>query len=458
MKNALTIFIGVNVSWGAIEWILPACTYLKEHSNVNIIFVILRKSKSEIFRGNKKLENDINQITAHQCYDLFDILPKWTRTVADLIRFLLVNLFYRWKSGDYNIHNRIFRYWYKFSKKLFWNKSLIKWLDHECIDICLTDEYSEKAFFGEMKKRNVRIGYYPDASTTIFSPDVYFDFKPIKEKYIKNQFLEFDYYLSDTKWRTDFIKSLVDNKPTFGVGSPKYDSYWIDYLDRRATRGNDLLRISNNKKNILVLLKNEYSIDSYFQDFRQLLTDIIRVSLKDKNFHVIIKPHPRQNKPLLLSIMSQFPEERVSLSEVSSITLIAVSDIIISMPTSAIFDASIRGRPVIEYLDFVRINTVLKAKYDEIPKGVLGIDISMDSNGNLTSAYRDLQVAQGANNPKELESLLKANKDKTPQPTVRNIRDIFPDGACQRVADTIQIIAKESSDFGTSLGRIRDGN
>ena len=190
---------------------------------------------------------------------------------------------------------------------------------------------------------------------------------------------------------------------------------------------------------ILVLLKNEYSIYSDLNDFQKLLKDIISVCLKGNAAHVIIKPHPRQDLQLLSKILNQYSREHLTVSEESAISLICKSNVVIAMPSSVIFTALIMERPVIEYLDFNRINRILKRENKTISKGsIYGWDKSLTDSGELTSIYRKLKLAHGANNLKELETWIERyNMGNLPSYGTENLREIFPDGASKKIADII---------------------
>ena len=438
MKNELTIIIGVVKMWGSIEWILPICRYMKENvENINIVFLILRKSKSEIIKENKQLNDLIIDISSNQYYDFFDILPLWAKLVDRFIKYILNVFIYKPQSIPHNIHNRPNRYWFLIVKKIFWKHSIRRWIERIKPDLCLSDFIFDDALFHELRKQGIKIGYYPDATGFIFSPDIHFDYQYLKQEYRSSSFMEYDFYLSDTKWRKDFINDINSEKKIMVVGPPRFDEYWIDYTRKKYIYKN-ITKINNEEKcNILVLLKSSHEINSKFHNFEELLREIILVCLSDKTKHITIKPHPSEDKTILDKIVNQFPKNRITVSHDSSIMLIEMNDIIISMPTGVILTSLILERPVIEYFNYQKVNTILRNRYNKIPKNILGVQASLDSNGDITSIYRKLGLVHSADNPQELELLMKQMKSELNSETIFKVRKFFPDGACHKATDAI---------------------
>ena len=449
MQKRLSIIIGVHKSWGSIEWILPVCKYLKDnYANVSIIFLILRKAKSEIFKENIEIKKSVDMVSNHQCYDLFDIMPEWINFISILIKRILTNFFYKWKSVPYNEHNRIYRYWFIFVKKVFWQKSMRKWIHKIDPDICLSDAYTED-LFRELKNNGVKIGFYPDATNLMFSPDLlpaltmqheYFERLKNKSAF---ELSDYDFYLAETKYRANLTKNVVGKKSVFHVGPPDLDSFWLDYLIGKSKKGSGIILTNRYDNKILVLLQKEYAVNVYGNNFKNLLSEIISVCLKDKKAYLTLKPHPNLNRQLLHKIVDQYPRDRISISEEASIILIEVNDIVISMPTSVIYTAVLMGRPVIEYFNYSKAKNILKDKYHQIQNNILGIE-SIDDKGDITSIYRKLLNVRGANNPYELELLLKTDNEVAAQVGMNNLRGIFPDGACQKAAGAILTMKDQS--------------
>ena len=181
----------------------------------------------------------------------------------------------------------------------------------------------------------------------------------------------------------------------------------------------------------------EYQINQKCNDFEELMHQILSTCLKVENLLLHIKPHPQQDEFMLQKILSRYPQNRVEITNKSSITLIERAQFIISMPTGVIINALVMGKPVIEYFNYKKMNAALRQKYEKVPKGLLGCQVSLDNQGNLTSLYEKLNLVSVANTPEELESLLHRNLQKHRHEELTDIRTIFPDGACRKGAEAI---------------------
>lgn len=323
------------------------------------------------------------------------------------------------------------------------------WINEIKPDVCLSDTYIEddvhedaKSLFQELKNRGIQIGYYPDATNLMFSPDLlpaltmspqYFD--RLKRK-VDFELSDYDFFLTDTKYRTDFIKEIVDRRVVFHVGPPDLDTVWLDHLIQKAKKGTIALSNETDINRVLVLLQKEYAVNVHDNDFRSLFREILSVCLNDPKAHVTLKPHPNLNQQLLYDLLSEYPRDRVSISEVASIVLIEASDIVISMPTSVILTAVLMGRPVIEYFNYGKANKVLIGDSHQLQNKILGTE-SIDDKGNITSIYRKLLIVQGANNPDELQTLLNGDNQAATKTGMDSLRLLYPDGACRKTVEAI---------------------
>ena len=244
-KNCTTVVITVTAMWGSIEWILPACQYLKGSvAGLKIIFLILRKDKKEIFKGNLSLAERINEITEGCCYDYFDLSPGWIRCGVEWI-----GRFNRWLTEKTVLRLKALFFWH------IWNK-----IDKKCIEsfvsrcrpnIALMDGFVQIPY-SAFKKHDINVGYYLPAPSFSFCKDAWVD----TEKSGKNRtFFGFDFFLVDTKDTSTFFQMLNPQKKVFQTGCPKYDTKWIstlkhcrpDFVKQRANSDNPLV--------ILILLK-----------------------------------------------------------------------------------------------------------------------------------------------------------------------------------------------------------
>jgi hypothetical protein len=419
--------------WGSIEWILPACKYLRDHyDNVEIIFLILRKRKEEIFKNNHELETLTADVSSRECLDLSYFLPRWIASVSNILNWFekkIPNIFFR----------KIHSLWFRLNWEIFGKGPFRKWVDMIKPDIGLMDSH-KNALFNELKKSGIRVGFFLTSPSLAFSPDVWIDRQKLSLIYTDAYY---DFFLADTKWAGDFFKSVVQKKPVFLVGCPKFDSSWINYLKGKSISYSEDVQ-SPDLKNILILLKNESSQIFKHIDFRESLSEIINACLKTKNVRLTLKPHPRQDIPLLKEIIGQYPDADITVSNKPSFILIDNADLIIAFPNGVILDALISGRPVIEYFDYIRLNRIIKDKFGKIPMGTFGGMGYLNKNGSLTSVFRGFRLVFEADKQEELELLIMKLINGDVICEVKDIRNIFPDNASKRAAEALLTIAHYS--------------
>lgn len=84
-NNPSVCVVAIDTMWGAIEWILPLCKYLKDNKDMQIVFVLFRYNAKDIFRENKFLKMLVDDVSDNRCYDMSFFAPSWGR-------FILKNL------------------------------------------------------------------------------------------------------------------------------------------------------------------------------------------------------------------------------------------------------------------------------------------------------------------------------------------------------------------------------
>jgi len=288
-----------------------------------------------------------------------------------------------------------------------------------------------------LNEATVKTGFYPTATSFAFSPDIYCDNWASYQTLVTKGYDTFDFYLVDTEWRSDFFKKIAGENPVFKIGPPRFDTYWMGlYKEKTGQKAGDLMNNAY-KRNILILLKNESSLVFQYTSFEKALHEIIQACLTDKDTYITIKPHPRQNHQLLDKVLRQYSQAGITISHDSSFLLINRADIVISMPSGVILSALIMEKPVIEYFNFSNLNNVLQSKPDTLSKGMFGGLGCLDSNGSITSIHRKLGLVQPADKPEELELLITKFRNESVLPEVKDIRHLFPDGACKKASEVI---------------------
>lgn len=431
----MRLLASIQSMWGSLEWIMPVCKYLKDNCHdIEIIFVFFRKDKRDIFGSNRGLEELTREISSGKYYDLFAVSPPWLRCV----------------SGIFNRCGRLFPltllkkledFWFKVNWKLLGKAFMAKWLDKINPDISLMDGH-RNVLFTRLKIKGIKRGFFLTSPSFVFSPEVWIDSEKRKMLYSN---MGFDFFLVDTYETFAFFRDFYEEQKICEVGTPKFDTWWIKYIEERAKCQSDGFGEKDFKKSVLILLKNESSAVFKDIDFETVLREIIDVCCRDKETRIIIKPHPRQNIYHLKEILSRYPRAKIVISYESSFVLISKVSYVISMPSGIIFDALIMGKPVIEYFHYGNFNRILKGKFGRIPKNALGGMSYIDSNGCLTSIFRGKELVLRADTPEELAAVfLRLDNDKALW-RVKNMRDRFPEGASRKSVEfLLTMIGKES--------------
>lgn len=429
MSKKITIIVGIHSSWSCIEWILPACKYLLDHNkNLNIYFFILRKRKSELLPDNHPLKHMVQDITSTLPIDFLDIFPKWIKIIADMLDYLHKKTTFRLFR---KIENLLVRVTLKIVGTILIEKVVCKLNP----DITLMDD-SNNVLFKELKRRGVKLGYIPPAPSFSFLPGVWVEEKDIFNSNCLHS--PFDFFLMDNRWAADFFESIIDKKPVFEVGCPKFDSDWIDYIKKKqAHEIKDVA--SSNRFKILILLKNESSVIFKHSNFNKMICEIIDACSNIQNIQLIMKPHPSQNVFTLNQIVKKYTNNiNLSISNENSILLINGADLIITMPSGVIFDAILlSGKPVIEYFNFSELNKNLLTRFGKIPKNVFGGMGYLTDKGLLTSVFRALDLVPGADRSFELEEMIKKKGNYQFNDHSVTLRKIFPDYASKKVAEAV---------------------
>ncbi len=435
--NSLTVIVIINSMWGAIEWILPVCKYLKDENGLQIIFIICRYDSRELFNENTFLEELVNEVTDRRCYDLSYFFPRWSKIILRYLR--------RYQNKPHRLGHKFLFMWEKFSWRYLSRYSAQQWICKLKPFVILKDGFggvlkSFDVFIKAAKENDCKFICFPTSPSFTYYPERWNKGNRPNSKFKDHRvdFYPADLYIVDNNWDAEHFKSC--GKESVVVGTPKYDDSWLKYLGTRINSKEKPEEGSDN--NILILLKNNKSLIFQYIEFDRLLEEIIDTSLLFENFNLILKPHPRQDLELLNNIVGKYQYSKLSISHQPSFNLIRKSKILIAMPSGVILDALIMGKPVIEYFHLKKLNDLLRNKFNTIPKNFLGGMSYLDGDGNATSVFRAMGLVAPADNPEELQRWLeKFGKGQSWEGT-KKVREIFPNIPVKKAADTIMATAE----------------
>lgn len=446
----MSVIVIIESMWGAIEWILPVCKYLKDnYSGLQFIFILSRYNSKDIFRENTFLEELVNEVTDKRCYDLSYFFPRWSKFVLKYLG--------KFRNKPRSLGYKFLFRWEKFSWRYLSGCSMRKWIYELRPFVILKDNFwgilKNFDIFSEAAKENgCKVICFPTAPSFGYSPDIWEDiwekrsFRDNELKDTRVGFYPADLFIVDNTWDADYFR--LCGKESVVVGTPKFDEFWIKYLETRCESGEKQKETSDH--NMLVLLKNDKSVIFEYVGFENLLKEIIETALLFEKYKLILKPHPRQDLDLLNRIVRRYNSSRVLISHQPSFGLIRKSEILIAMPSGAIFDALIMGRPVIEYFPLKTLNGILRNKFKTIPKNYLGGMSYIDEDGDATSIWRAKGLVAPADNPEELRIWLEKFRNGEPWEGTVEIREVFSNVSIKKAAETIMAMGGRNI-----IGRLR---
>ena len=425
--------------WGAIEWILPVCKYLKDENGLQIIFIIYRYDSRELFNENTFLEELVNEVTDRKCYDMSYFFPRWSKFILRYLR--------RYQDKPHSLGHKFLFMWEKFSWRYLSRYSVQQWIYKLKPFVILKDSFrgilkDYDVFIKAAKENDCKLICFPTSPSFTYYEGVWTkrNLSDVKSVNPQVDFYPADLFIVDNKRDAEHFKSC--GKESVVVGTPKYNDSWMKYLGTRFNSKEKLGEGSDN--NILILLKNNRSLIFQYIKFERLLEEIIETALLFEDFSLILKPHPRQDLDILNSIVRKYKSSKVSISQKPSFSLIKKSKLLIAMPSGVVIDALIMGKPVIEYFQLRKLSESLKNKFKTVPENYLGGMSYLDKDGNATSVFRALGLVAPADNPEELKRWLeKFIKGKSCEGTEK-IRRIFPDIPIKKAADTIMALAEQN--------------
>ena len=348
-------------SIGEIDILLPVIYKLKTKYNIKIKIIFTVKKIHEDYKENYFFQHALNS----NSIDTFFIQS--------------CNKF------DYPINQRNFlsKIILKLRKVIFFFRILIKIFDSKFLLHEITNQidstfilYLLKKFF----KKNILV-YNHALGSMNKNTNVE------KVNYYKNSF-----YLSFHNDENEYIKNK-GFKGHFYIGNPKLDPLWIQYVKEYKISDQ-----SSFKKNILVLMQNSSNFidEEFYIDFCKQIIKLLNKYFPESI--ILLKNHPRQNNTILKKNINF--NKKIQLYENDIISACSKSIFIVSLHTSAVIDAHILGKKVIEIClpkHNWKVQNIERPMYNQFT------DVSTN---NLTDFEFNLRRIKA----KSLDSQIKTNK------------------------------------------------
>jgi hypothetical protein len=390
VKNILIL---INSSWGEIDWILPICYYIKKNYPKITMSVLFNHLDSEkIMKGNKFLRDLLSECV-HNWYNAKDLLPPLQRKFFEIVMWMYRK--FRFESKPF-IERRFFKLLFK---RLSVEQGI---MDRISPDVLIKDTTFDDGFrkkiISSARRSGCREVIFPHASALYNYPDM----KPTSGCYAED-------ILCNTKWMTKMFpdgNEVCKNKiHVFGV--PRYDDWWIQYLQSYWEKSDFIKKAIDSKLTIfLFFTEGEIATPDGGSEkiAEKVLREVIETVLSFQDSFLIIKPHPRQNLRNLNKNLEKYDKNRWVIDQSQAMCLSSIADVLICMDKdSVILDSLAVGKPTIEYVKY--------------------------SNVRYITEYKDLGLVVSVNNVDQLKNWIermKSNPDKERKLFIENFRKIFP--------------------------------
>lgn len=378
-KRIQSILVLIAASWGEIDWILPVCRYIKDNYPQVVISAIFESyDREDIIRGNTFL-SDLLTESVDSCYDLGSFLPPLMRRFLDIV------------NPHTYPHNLVVKVmWYARYKILtFVYGYFAKGLEERIValtnpDVFLKQVGGNVGISGQItslvRKRGGSIIIVPHATTLSAEEAV-----PSRAEMVYHD-VDGDIILCTSDNMSKLYGGMHRLK-TAVIGNPRYDSWWIDYVQNYWKQKNYSVKWDPSKQyTILFITRGPHPIYLSRQTFEYLINETARVVLSLPDTYLVVRPHPRCPTALLQECLKPYNKSRWTIDATNIFCLAGSMDLAISMWSSAALDVLAVGIPVIEFFRFEGSN----------------FQWSREKDGSLTTGYRKLGLVASANNGEEL--------------------------------------------------------
>lgn len=409
-RNVKSILILISRSWGEIDWILPVCSYIKNHyPNIKMHVLFNAIESREIIKGNEFLYKVLLE-NVSGVYQFKDFFPNFFQRLLENI-ILVINH----KNCPRSFKVLFELYFFTFLKIILCKKIVISFKPDVILKDTSADTYARKRIINYIKKKGGREIMFPHASELYLNPDV------IDKRS--------DLFADDILCNTESMKKLFYGGNSYYdnnihvVGVPRYDRWWIFYLIDYWEK-NYADRIYNDPKLTKILLYS-YGVHPKVYDFQTaelIFHEIVKYIFSLNESFLIIKPHPRQDIKKLYKNLENYDKNRWLIDQSQAICLSSIADIIISMGRhSVIYDSLVAGKPTIQYFKDINEKTHL-------------------------DLYGNAGIAPTARCISELDDWIKKlNSKKESEIFIRNFNKIYLQSEKDATLRAVNVILKDNS-------------
>lgn len=424
-KENKNILVYIAASWGELHWLLPVLSaYKQEYQRAQIHLFFNIDNKVDI-TGKDEFYATLIDLIADSKYDLRDLLSPLERRIFRVFDIKLGNDGIFARMARY-VRKRIMGWYYELKNARF----AIKLLELTNPDIFIRDIGNDYGFksvlINKIRSRKLPVIVAPHGT------DFYID----RDKNDLPRRVDADVVMCISEDMIDYYKT-IGNKPAYvAVGTPRYDQWWIEYVQSEwIKKGQTLSWQEKSGNNVLLMTRCPSPHYLSKTNYEYLINTSMTEILKRENNFVVVRPHPREDLGRLTRILSKFDRNRWVIETTDLICFVTGIKYVVSMWTSTILDALSVNLPVIEYFRFEGTNLQWTKGLDGKPTTIyrkLGLVIPANTADELSGAINALEADRSASNKR----FMAAYREKVPETY---------DGSTRKVMDVLR------SQFSSSL-------
>ena len=304
------ILLIIRKSYAELDWALPVLQELKK--NFKIYTYFNSKEAFENIRSSKFFFSQWKNFSDKH----------YTRKKREA--FILRLLFFLLKKINFIVPVKyLWALDRKINEKLYSKESFCSYFKEEyhVKPVIVFNPMGEKGWetgwIDTYKKENILTVRYPH-STQIHSN--YFKDKIYKNK---NEYIENCILLTGSKHDLPALSNNWNLKNIKIVGYPRYEKKWLK----------NYKRIENHNNNIGVTLKNYKKNE--FDNFKNLIQSILKISNEIIDFKVLFKLHPSQRKKDFLNIIRDLNYKNWEISEDNALSIASKSKVFLAYNRSS---------------------------------------------------------------------------------------------------------------------------